>query len=217
MKTQLTAEESAKLIELGVSPERASESKSSVAYGNGARGIMKVPETPIFTLSDLVYKAWLSMLNRCYANHQKYPTYVDCSVCNDWLIYSNFKRWFENPENGYREGYALDKDILVKGNKTYSPTTCCFVPPYINSLLVNGSHRCGKYPKGVLRCKSGRFRAYHQRKSLGMFDTPEEAFYKYKSCRESHIKEIAQKAYNNNEILLPVFNALMKYNIDITD
>ena len=35
LKTQLTAEESAKLIELGVSPERASESKSSVAYGNG--------------------------------------------------------------------------------------------------------------------------------------------------------------------------------------
>ena len=54
MKTQLTASESAKLIELGVSPERASESKSFVAYGNGARGIMKVPETPIFTLSDLV-------------------------------------------------------------------------------------------------------------------------------------------------------------------
>lgn len=54
MKTQLTAEESAKLIELGVSPERASESNSSVAYGNGARGIMKVPETPIFTLSDLI-------------------------------------------------------------------------------------------------------------------------------------------------------------------
>lgn len=54
LKTQLTAEESAKLIELGVSPERASESKSSVAYGNGVRGIMKVPETPIFTLADLV-------------------------------------------------------------------------------------------------------------------------------------------------------------------
>ena len=54
MKTQLTAEESAKLIELGVSPERASESNSSVAYGNGARGIMKVPETPIFTLADIL-------------------------------------------------------------------------------------------------------------------------------------------------------------------
>ena len=54
MKTQLTAEESAKLIELGVSPERASESNSSVAYGNGATGIMKVPETPIFTLADIL-------------------------------------------------------------------------------------------------------------------------------------------------------------------
>lgn len=54
MKTQLTAEESAKLIELGVSPERASERNSSVAYGNGARGIMKVPETPIFTLADIL-------------------------------------------------------------------------------------------------------------------------------------------------------------------
>ena len=54
MKTQLTAEQSAKLIELGVSPERASESESSVAYGNGARGIMKVPEMPIFTLGDIL-------------------------------------------------------------------------------------------------------------------------------------------------------------------
>lgn len=54
MKSLLTAEQSAKLIELGVSPERASESKSSVAYGNGARGIMKVPEMPIFTLTDIL-------------------------------------------------------------------------------------------------------------------------------------------------------------------
>ncbi len=54
MKTQLTVEESAKLIELGVSPERASERNSSVAYGNGARGIMKSPEIPIFTLADIL-------------------------------------------------------------------------------------------------------------------------------------------------------------------
>ena len=54
MKTQLTAEESAKLIELGISPERASERESSVAYGIGARGIMKAPQTPIFTLTDIL-------------------------------------------------------------------------------------------------------------------------------------------------------------------
>lgn len=54
MKTQLTIEQSERLIELGVSPERASMRESSVAYGNGARGIMKAPETPIFTLADLL-------------------------------------------------------------------------------------------------------------------------------------------------------------------
>lgn len=54
MKSLLTAEESAKLIELGISPERASMCESSVAYGNGARGIMKAPETPIFTLADIL-------------------------------------------------------------------------------------------------------------------------------------------------------------------
>ena len=35
-------------------------------------------------------------------------------------------------ENLY--GWELDKDILEKGNKTYSPETCCFVPRVINSL-----------------------------------------------------------------------------------
>lgn len=182
----------------------------NLIYGIGYNDVYKDRQSK-------AYKAWLSMLNRCYVSHQKYPTYIDCSVCDEWLTYSNFKRWFENPENGYREGYALDKDILVKGNKVYSPTTCCFVPPYINSLLSNGSHRNGRYSKGVLQCKSGRFRAYYRRKSLGMFNTPEEAFYQYKRHREAYIKEMAQKAYHNNEISLSVCNALMKYSIDITD
>ena len=50
-----------------------------------------------------------------------------------------------------------------------------------------------------------------------MFNTPEEAFYQYKRHREAYIKEMAQKAYHNNEISLSVCNALMKYSIDITD
>lgn len=54
MKTQLATSESAKLIDLGVSPERASMCESSVAYGNGARGIMKAPEAPVFTLADIL-------------------------------------------------------------------------------------------------------------------------------------------------------------------
>ena len=48
-----------------------------------------------------------------------------CSVCEEWKHFSNFKKWFD--EN-YIEGFDIDKDILIKGNKVYSPEACSFVP-----------------------------------------------------------------------------------------
>ena len=67
MKTQLTAEESAKLIELGVSPERASETRmdfnGTYAYVHGeeaqlvrdcVNGHFYVEECRIFTLADIL-------------------------------------------------------------------------------------------------------------------------------------------------------------------
>ena len=60
-----------------------------------------------------VYRAWHGMLFRCSTKNTQ-ETYNDCSVCEEWLRFSNFKRWFD--EN-YIDGFQLDKDILVKGNK----------------------------------------------------------------------------------------------------
>lgn len=74
------------------------------------------------------YSIWKAMLARCYSasHHKRYPTYSNCSVCKEWHLFSNFKKWFD--EN-YIEGYHLDKDILVQDNKVYSPQTCVFIPP----------------------------------------------------------------------------------------
>lgn len=44
--------------------------------------------------------------------------------------------------------WHLDKDILVAGNKIYSPETCLFVPNRINSLLIRGV-KTGPLPLGV--------------------------------------------------------------------
>lgn len=56
MKTQLNAEQSAKLIELGVSPERASEIK--VEVNEPSRGCPNIycseVKHPIFTLADIL-------------------------------------------------------------------------------------------------------------------------------------------------------------------
>lgn len=47
-------------------------------------------------------------------------------------FFSNFAEWFDKH---HVEGWELDKDILVSGNRTYSPETCCFVPHEINVLF----------------------------------------------------------------------------------
>ena len=89
------------------------------------------------------YKTWQSMLERCYSEKhlKKRPTYKDCYVCDEWLCYSNFKKWYDN--NYYEikdERMCLDKDILIKGNKVYSPNTCVFVPNKINMLVLQNKN-----------------------------------------------------------------------------
>lgn len=184
-------------------------------YGVGFNDVIgKVKDTEY-------YKKWLLMLYRCYhptqAKHSK--SYNDVFVCNEWLNLSNFKRWFENPENGYKEGYQLDKDLLVKGNKVYSPDTCCFLPPEINSIIKLGNNR-GKYPIGVIRIKHIQrkpYRADFKNKTIGYYETPEEAFFAYKAEKEKDIKDMATKYFNENKITKRVYEALMKFNIKIND
>ena len=86
-----------------------------------------------------VYKTWHHMLRRCYDEkfHEKYPTYKDCEVYEEWHNFQKYGKWFS--DNYYEidnETMCLDKDILVKHNKIYSPETCVFVPETINLLFT---------------------------------------------------------------------------------
>lgn len=71
------------------------------------------------------YTAWINMIRRCY--DEKYqelnPTYLGCSICEDWRNFQNFAEWYQD---NYISGCDLDKDIMVSGNKIYSPRTCKF-------------------------------------------------------------------------------------------
>ncbi len=84
------------------------------------------------------YARWRDMLKRCYNQKHliKNPTYVGCTVCEEWLTFSNFKAWMEKQD---WEGKSLDKDILNKGNKTYSPGGCVFVEQVVNCFINEGS------------------------------------------------------------------------------
>lgn len=165
------------------------------------------------------YRTWLQMLTRCYdvKYHQKCPTYMGCEVCDEWKTFSNFMKWFD--EN-YIEGYSLDKDILIKGNKIYSPETCCFVPNEINALLIKHDGKRGKYPIGITKRGNkfcARVNLYSHAKWIGTFDNIEDAFIAYKKEKERYLQEIADKYFNDGLISKQVRDALCAYQVEITD
>lgn len=96
------------------------------------------------------YDRWRKMLSRCYSK-QTYLTYKECYVCEEWLYFSNFKVWMQTQD---WEGKHLDKDLLVFGNKVYSPETCCFLPPKINHFLTENQRTSGGLPAGVTFSKT---------------------------------------------------------------
>lgn len=123
------------------------------------------------------YLVWKNMLRRCYAHKykEKYPTYTNASCCKEWLLFTNFAKWFKEH---YITGYHLDKDILIKGNKLYSPETCIFVTQEINNFLLTNYKIRGNLPLGV-HLNNGKFQADQKVAGkytyLGLFWTKEEA------------------------------------------
>lgn len=142
---------------------------------------------------DPLYILWISMLQRCYSDsyQARQPTYKGCSVCEDWLTFSNFKEWCE--KNSW-EGKELDKDLSEYGNKLYSPDTCVFLPREINAVFKSRKERPG-LPIGVYSKDMKRFYAsameFGIQKRLGIFDSPEEAHHAYLSNRAKYISELS--------------------------
>jgi len=143
------------------------------------------------------YEVWRGMLQRCYdpKYQKKQPTYVGCTVCDSWLVFSSFKSWMEQ-QNWV--GNQLDKDLLILGNKHYSPDTCMFVPSEVNSLLTDRRAKRGKYLLGVcFDSKNNKYVAQCSKKGkrikIGRFLSELEAHQAYIVCKKQVIYEIANE------------------------
>lgn len=169
------------------------------------------------------YHTWERMFLRCYDEkyQQKNPTYEKCFVCTEWHNFQNFAEWFD--KNYYQindEEMALDKDILIKGNKIYSPETCVFVPKRINKLFTKADKLRGEYPIGVSWNKNAKklmscLRKNSKTINLGYYNTQEEAFQVYKITKESYIKEISDEY--KNKIPQKLYDGMYKYVVEIND
>lgn len=143
------------------------------------------------------YRAWSQMIGRCYdANLQdRMPTYIGCTVCAEWLTFSNFKKWMETQS---WQAKQLDKDLLVKGNKCYSPETCVFIDKVINTFMTNCDASRGEWPIGASFHKpSGKFRAACRNpftkklEHLGYFTCQEQAHLAWKKRKHELACQLA--------------------------
>lgn len=142
------------------------------------------------------YDKWKAMVKRSHNKtvQEKRPSLKDNSVCIEWKYFMSFKSWMEAQP---WKGMDLDKDVLVVGNKHYSPTTCRFVPNYINQLVNTGSSARSLNPIGVLNnntsSKSKRYSARLQRRDgslyLGSFFTPLEAHLVWAEQKANYIED----------------------------
>lgn len=135
------------------------------------------------------YRAWQNMLKRCYSSkyQERRPTYIGCSVDSRWHNLQAFGDWFDQ---NHTSDWHLDKDLLIKDNKIYSPDACIFIPSRLNSFMANknSSNTSGytgvswnepsrKYAAQISDVTTGKS-IY-----LGYFDDPKEASKAYIKTR----------------------------------
>ena len=155
------------------------------------------------------YRTWHNMIHRCYNPNYKRAniTYEDCTVYEDWHTFSTFSKWMGSQD---WEGKVLDKDLLIRSNKMYSPDTCIFLRPALNSSLIEGHKARGNYLAGVSRyTEGGKYIANLSRgksstnSHLGSFPTEIEAHNTWRIAKSKQLLEAA-----NNEVDVRVVDAL---------
>ena len=192
---------------------------STLIHGAGRNDVLfqvTVGDSPIWQ-----YDLWKTMIRRSFNGEHKArnPAYQDVTCCDEWLSFASFVEWV-NKEVGYSGkpvGLELDKDLIVKGNRIYSPECCSFVPQAVNLLLTDRANHRGEFPVGVHKPKNRKkfqvlLSTGGKLKDIGSFNTPEEAFLAYKTAKESHIKAVATR---HKDVLSPaVFESLMNWEIE---
>ena len=149
------------------------------------------------------YSKWAGMLERCYSDKYqlRQPTYIGCTVCEEWLTFSNFKAWMEQQD---WQGKELDKDILKPGNKVYRPDVCVFVDSIVNTFTITCGASRGQYPLGVcIRKLEKKFNAQcrnpftKKREHLGSFTCQDEAHQAWKKRKHELSCQLADLQDNS--------------------
>lgn len=148
------------------------------------------------------FQDWKNMLRRCYSNNGEYVGVV--TVCDDWKIYSNFKRWFDL---NYKDGCQLDKDM--GGGLLYSPNHCCYIPQELNHFIVGVNDKVGVYfdkSRNKFQSYTKSFRGGRIR--IGRFNTESEALYMAKMHKFIELGRVFE-LYKSDGVIASKLSSLM--------
>lgn len=148
------------------------------------------------------YEVWSGMLKRCYSSgcRETNPTYVDCTVTEEWHNFQNFAKWYTSQKH-YGKGYHLDKDLIELGNRVYCPEKCSLIPVEVNSLFTGtstnkrGVHWDNSKQKFVAQCHKGELTGKGNPKQsyLGSYNTEQAAREAYYKAKKEHMESIIVK------------------------
>ncbi len=147
------------------------------------------------------YRKWKSMIERCYSEkcREKRPTYKGCTVCEEWLTFSNFKQWMEKQN---WESKQLDKDILHEGNKVYNPRDCVFVSRMLNMFVLDRGKARGDFMIGVCFDKDNKKFISNcnnpltkKKEHLGRFNSELEAHLAWKTRKLELVDLLQEQGY----------------------
>lgn len=140
------------------------------------------------------YSDWSGMFDRCYGEQNK-KDYSDCEVMGNFIYYQFFADWVES-HLIYQDGlkYEVDKDLLVKGNRTYNENTVSLLPVEVHRHIgVSKKVKNTDLPTGVVYVKSrNKYRVVcstgGKTSHRGIFKTLEEAHQCYLDVKIDYAK-----------------------------
>lgn len=165
---------------------------------------------------------WSSIVRRTNkeGSYQKKNTSYNYSA-NNFESYQSFASWCQTKEDYWNRDdngrwWQLDKDLLIRGNKLYSPNTCIFVPQLVNVCYSNvKAGNCGfvgvrfdsKTQKYVSRCCTHNSKKRH----IGYYASAYEAHKAWQLAKVYETEQLIKKNYSTdvNNLLLNIKERLL--------
>jgi len=138
------------------------------------------------------YSTWLHIIKKCRTINGKFN---NCEIHKDWLSLKLFSIDFKAM---YRDGFCINKDLIVKSNRIYSRDACVFIPKNIHAWIYT-KNRGGVHSLTGVTSEDGvfiaRIKCGEKNKKIGRFDSKFDAHKAWQKHKKLQAIELSRKGF----------------------